>query len=74
MKKTMIKDGLLDKHGKPNENTPSDWLHNYVDYRTVKKEPVDSFAAATPTVEAMPTVEPKKVCCSLNSDILYRIV
>ncbi|XP_047479067.1 H/ACA ribonucleoprotein complex subunit 4-like isoform X2 [Penaeus chinensis] len=68
MKKTMIKDGLLDKHGKPNENTPSDWLHNYVDYRSVKKEPVDSYAAATPVVEAMPTVEPKKRKLSEGSD------
>jgi H/ACA ribonucleoprotein complex subunit 4 len=25
-KKAMIKDGKLDKHGKPNENTPADWL------------------------------------------------
>jgi len=25
-KKLLIKEGKLDKHGKPNENTPSDWL------------------------------------------------
>jgi len=31
MKKNMIKQGLLDKHGKPNENTPRDWK-SYVDY------------------------------------------
>ena len=24
--------GLLDKYGKPNDKTPSDWLNNYVDY------------------------------------------
>ncbi|XP_076052890.1 dyskerin pseudouridine synthase 1 Nop60B [Oratosquilla oratoria] len=38
MKKGLIKQGLLDKYGKPNENTPKDWLNQYVDYRSVKKE------------------------------------
>jgi len=28
----MIKQGLLDKYGKPNEQTPSSWLTSYVDY------------------------------------------
>merc|ERR1712003_142330 len=31
-KKDMIKKGLLDEYGKPNENTPSDWRNSYVDY------------------------------------------
>ncbi|XP_043495973.1 H/ACA ribonucleoprotein complex subunit 4 [Polistes fuscatus] len=34
VKKQMIIQGTLDKHGKPNENTPSDWLKNYSDYST----------------------------------------
>lgn len=34
VKKQMIIQGTLDKHGKPNENTPSDWLQNYSDYST----------------------------------------
>ena len=38
MKKNMIKQGLLDKHGKPNENTPRNWKSSYVDYN-VKQEP-----------------------------------
>jgi len=29
-KKKMIADGLLDKHGKPNEKTPAEWLRNVV--------------------------------------------
>ncbi|KDR10671.1 H/ACA ribonucleoprotein complex subunit 4 [Zootermopsis nevadensis] len=37
-KKTLIKQGLLDKFGKPNEQTPSSWLTSYVDYSSVKKE------------------------------------
>merc|ERR550519_677230 len=32
IKKEMIKGGLLDKHGKANENTPKDWKSAYVDY------------------------------------------
>lgn len=39
VKKEMIKKGQLDKHGKPNENTPSGWKNSYVDYN-VKTEPV----------------------------------
>lgn len=30
MKKKMVAEGLLDKHGKPNEKTPSEWLRNVV--------------------------------------------
>ncbi|XP_053129354.1 H/ACA ribonucleoprotein complex subunit DKC1 [Hemicordylus capensis] len=39
-KKMMIKQGLLDTHGKPNEKTPQTWKKDYVDFsRTaVKKE------------------------------------
>merc|ERR1712059_205375 len=49
-KKDMIKQGLLDKYGKPNENTPKDWRSSYVDYNLttqpvkteiVKPEPVE---------------------------------
>ncbi|KAJ0169889.1 hypothetical protein K1T71_014495 [Dendrolimus kikuchii] len=36
-KKMLIQQGKLDKHGKPNENTPREWLNSYVDYK-VKKE------------------------------------
>lgn len=32
IKKGMIKEGLLDKYGKPNENTPKGWKSSYVDY------------------------------------------
>lgn len=30
MKKNMIKDGLLDKYGKPNENTPENWRNKFI--------------------------------------------
>ncbi|XP_075989043.1 dyskerin pseudouridine synthase 1 Nop60B [Anticarsia gemmatalis] len=32
-KKQLISTGKLDKFGKPNENTPSEWLNSYVDYK-----------------------------------------
>lgn len=38
-KKSLISQGKLDKHGKPNENTPKEWLNSYVD---LKKESKDS--------------------------------
>ena len=49
-KKDMIKKGQLDKYGKPNENTPSDWRSSYIDYNVktepmadgIKKEPIEA--------------------------------
>ncbi|KAK2709601.1 H/ACA ribonucleoprotein complex subunit 4-like [Artemia franciscana] len=39
IKKMLVKEGKLDKFGKPNENTPKDWATSYVDYSaTVKTE------------------------------------
>merc|ERR1712025_1357983 len=43
VKKEMIKQGLLDKYGKPNENTPKNWTSSYVDYN-VKTESMDTSA------------------------------
>lgn len=51
VKKEMIKQGLLDKYGKPNENTPKNWTSSYVDYN-VKTEaapaPVPMNTSETP--------------------------
>ncbi|TDG98483.1 hypothetical protein EPR50_G00200500 [Perca flavescens] len=45
-KKMMIQKGLLDKHGKPNGSTPSDWKKDYVDYSVSKatEESADTSA------------------------------
>ena len=32
-KKTLVKDGKLDKFGRPNETTPASWLTDYVDFQ-----------------------------------------
>ena len=29
----MVKQGLLDQYGKPNDKTPKDWLTSYVDLK-----------------------------------------
>lgn len=38
VKKRMIIEGKLDKHGKPNENTPADWLAGYTNYSTQEEK------------------------------------
>ncbi|XP_014361699.2 H/ACA ribonucleoprotein complex subunit 4 [Papilio machaon] len=35
-KKQLIQLGKLDKYGKPNENTPAEWLNSYVDFKGKK--------------------------------------
>lgn len=44
-KKNMIKEGKLDKHGKPNANTPPDFLVSYKEYVNAKPPPL---AGSTP--------------------------
>lgn len=46
-KKAMVKDGLLDKHGKPTDKTPKDWNKSYVDAGAKKEEAEE----AAPVVE-----------------------
>ena len=61
-KKDMIKKGLLDKYGKPNENTPSDWRNSYVDYN-IKTEPgteVATTKSEVPEIKKEPVVEETK--------------
>lgn len=37
-KKSLIAAGKLDKYGRPNENTPAEWLTSYVDYNAKKSD------------------------------------
>ncbi|EEF39006.1 centromere/microtubule binding protein cbf5, putative [Ricinus communis] len=46
MKKKLIAEGKLDKHGKPNENTPQEWMRNLVALPTGGDAIVASTAAA----------------------------
>jgi H/ACA ribonucleoprotein complex subunit 4 len=49
LKKQLIKDGKLDKFGRPNDNTPSEWKNTYVDYNVAKGEPLPAPVKSTPT-------------------------
>lgn len=64
-KKSLIAAGKLDKFGRPNENTPKEWLTGFVDYRgpsksaaaaaggdngvAIKEEPTDNNKVCTHT-------------------------
>ncbi|KAJ1985622.1 centromere/microtubule-binding protein cbf5 [Dimargaris cristalligena] len=48
-KKQMVKDGKLDKYGKPNENTPASWNKEYKDFTAAPETEETSPAAAIPT-------------------------
>ena len=57
MKKKLIADGKLDKHGKPNDKTPQEWVRNLV-LPAGGDSVVASLAAATePAVVQKPTEE-----------------
>jgi len=56
----MIKDGKLDKHGKPNENTPTNWKQGYVDFN-VKTEPANGDAPKPFEAKAEPKSEAEDV-------------
>jgi H/ACA ribonucleoprotein complex subunit 4 len=55
-KKQMIKDGLLDKYGKPNESTPKDWSKSYADFSAanVKKDAAGDSANGVITAQSIP--------------------
>uniref|UniRef100_A0AAZ3SFF7 H/ACA ribonucleoprotein complex subunit DKC1 n=1 Tax=Oncorhynchus tshawytscha TaxID=74940 RepID=A0AAZ3SFF7_ONCTS len=73
-KKMMIQKGLLDKRGKANDSTPSDWKDGYVDYSASKpkaeetgngdakrkREDSDSDAAAASAPSTPLAEDPKK--------------
>lgn len=47
-KKMMIKQGLLDKHGKPTDNTPATWKQDYIDYTDSGKKALVAEAVQAP--------------------------
>lgn len=56
-KKKMINDGLLDKHGKPNEKTPAEWLRVPVFDSAPAKKPERVEEAAEPVEAAVAAAE-----------------
>merc|ERR1712150_337515 len=51
IKKTMIKDGKLDKYDKPNESTPPNWKQSYTDYG-IKSEPITNNVVVEATTNS----------------------
>ncbi|KFO32849.1 H/ACA ribonucleoprotein complex subunit 4 [Fukomys damarensis] len=60
-KKLMIKQGLLDKHGKPTDNTPTNWKQDYVDYSDSSKKEAVVEAVKPPQVVAEVAKAPQVV-------------
>lgn len=54
MKKKLISEGLLSKHGKPNEKTPAEWLRNVV--LPTGGDAIIAGAAASPATFVTPVV------------------
>ncbi|XP_076836457.1 H/ACA ribonucleoprotein complex subunit DKC1 isoform X2 [Brachyhypopomus gauderio] len=50
-KKMMIQKGLLDKHGKPNGSTPTEWKDGYVDYSVKPKQQATDSGAKQAAVK-----------------------
>merc|ERR1712004_575781 len=67
IKKKMIKDGKLDKHGKANDNTPKDWTSSYVDFKIKKEEGVNGSGDA-PSVPSTPQPGEKRKADADSSD------
>lgn len=62
-KKILIAKGQLDKYGKPNENTPKEWLTSYIDYSVKQEinppgeEGIKKRKVSVSSVQEEPTVE-----------------
>lgn len=59
-KRLMIKQGLLDKHGKPTDSTPPSWKQEYVDYSDSGKKEVVAEAVQAPQIVAEAVQVPKR--------------
>ena len=57
-KKGLIKEGKLDKHGKPNDKTPKDFLEGYMTVEGASKPP--ELGSNHETTPAKPKVEELK--------------
>merc|ERR1711874_743983 len=67
VKKDMIKKGLLDKYGKPNENTPSNWKNSYVDYNIKTEAAAVAVTTNNASVKTEPTEEVSKKRKAISS-------
>jgi len=66
-KKQYITEGKLDKYGKPNENTPKDWISSYKDYSGL----ADNTGAVTTTTTT--TTTPAAVKIKEENDVKQEV-
>jgi len=59
-KKALIESGKLDKYGRPNENTPSDWLSNYQYYDGSQAAASNSTSTSTTPVKEIQMKDAKE--------------
>lgn len=52
-KKALITSGKLDKFGRPNENTPKEWLTGYVDYGKSTDEQLNGTTTESATLKVI---------------------
>jgi H/ACA ribonucleoprotein complex subunit 4 len=58
VKKALIAEGKLDKYGRPNQNTPNNWLTQYVDYSSSSSTTAQpSFSGPPQPTETMEVVQ-----------------
>jgi len=67
-KKSMIKEGKLDKHGKPNANTPSDFLNSYKEVSQKSPDLAGDGAVAAAATPAKPDADMEDASDSPKSD------
>jgi len=62
----MIKDGLLDKYGKPTDATPKEWTKVYTDYRFVTSTVVQYMLLFTTDDTTTTVLQPRGLCPGLS--------
>lgn len=68
-KKSLIAEGKLDKHGKPNSSTPSDFLQSYKDFSQSKPPPLAGTVEASAVVAATTQETPSNQTDKLEQKI-----
>merc|ERR1712157_445365 len=67
-KKSMIKDGLLDKYGRANDKTPADWKNGYKNVSSDVKAAAAAASPSTPVSKMSVVSTPAKEEDSSSSD------
>lgn len=71
-KKALIASGKLDKYGRPNENTPKEWLTGFVDYNLKKPAAAVAPQSASNGSPAEDDLSKKVIITTTFMDILCK--